>query len=91
MARPDKKKDDKNKRSSRNNLFKRRKFCRFTVEKIPEVDYKDVNILKEFITENGKLIPARITGTRMQVAVIAMSGQSKILRVSLTSFVSSSL
>ncbi len=64
MARPDKKKDDKNKRSSRNNLFNRRKFCRFTVEKIPEVDYKDINILKEFITENGKLIPARITGTR---------------------------
>ena len=32
--------------------------------KIAEVDYKDVNILKEFITENGKLIPARITGTR---------------------------
>ncbi|MGC2049281.1 MAG: 30S ribosomal protein S18 [Gallionella sp.] len=65
MARPsDKKKDDKNKRSSRNNLFKRRKFCRFTVEKIAEVDYKDVNILKEFISENGKLIPARITGTK---------------------------
>jgi small subunit ribosomal protein S18 len=65
MARPsDKKKDDKNKRSSRNNLFKRRKFCRFTVEKILEVDYKDINILKEFISENGKLIPARITGTK---------------------------
>ncbi len=64
MARPsDKKKDDK-KRSSRNNLFKRRKFCRFTVEKIVEVDYKDVGILKEFVTENGKLIPARITGTK---------------------------
>ena len=65
MARPsDKKKDDKKKHSSRNNLFKRRKFCRFTVDKIPEVDYKDVNILKEFISENGKLIPARITGTK---------------------------
>ena len=65
MARPsDKKKDDKNKRSSRNNLFKRRKFCRFTVDKIPFVDYKDVNILKEFISENGKLIPARISGPR---------------------------
>ena len=38
MARPDKKKDDKNKRSSRNNLFKRRKFCRFTVDKIAEVE-----------------------------------------------------
>ncbi len=63
MARVFKKKDDKKNNSSRN-LFKRRKFCRFTAEKIAEVDYKDINILKEFITENGKLIPARITGTK---------------------------
>lgn len=46
------------------NLFKRRKFCRFTVEGIKEVDYKDVNLLKDFIAENGKIIPARITGTK---------------------------
>jgi small subunit ribosomal protein S18 len=45
-------------------LFKRRKFCRFTVEKIEEVDYKDVDILKDFITENAKIMPARITGTK---------------------------
>ena len=44
--------------------FKRRKFCRFTVEKIAEVDYKAVDILKDFIAENGKIIPARITGTK---------------------------
>jgi small subunit ribosomal protein S18 len=63
MARVFKKKDDKKNSSSRQ-LFKRRKFCRFTAEKIAEVDYKDINILKEFVTENGKLIPARITGTK---------------------------
>ena len=63
MARVFKKKDDKKNSSSRQ-LFKRRKFCRFTAEKIAEVDYKDINILKEFISENGKLIPARITGTK---------------------------
>ena len=63
MARIIKKKDDKKGNSSRQ-LFKRRKFGRFTAEKIAEVDYKDINILKEFITENGKLIPARITGTK---------------------------
>jgi small subunit ribosomal protein S18 len=63
MARIVKKKDDKKNNPSRS-LFKRRKFCRFTAEKIAEVDYKDINILKEFITENGKLIPARITGTK---------------------------
>mgnify|MGYP003438766765 CR=1 FL=1 len=44
-------------------LFRRRKFCRFTAEGIKEVDYKDIAILKDFINENGKIIPARITGT----------------------------
>ena len=45
-------------------LFKRRKFCRFSAEKIEEVDYKDVDLLKDFITENAKIMPARITGTK---------------------------
>ena len=63
MPRVFKKKDDKKSNSSRQ-LFKRRKFCRFTADKIPEVDYKDLNILKEFVAENGKVIPARITGTK---------------------------
>jgi small subunit ribosomal protein S18 len=45
-------------------LFKRKKICRFTVEKIAYVDYKEVEMLKDFITENGKIIPARITGTK---------------------------
>ena len=44
-------------------LFRRRKFCRFTAEKIEWVDYKAVDILKDFINENGRIIPARITGT----------------------------
>ena len=45
-------------------LFRRRKFCRFTAEGIKQIDYKDVNLLKDFINENGKIIPARITGTK---------------------------
>ena len=48
----------------RGQLFRRRKFCRFTAEKIKEVDYKDIGLLKDFINENGKIIPARITGTK---------------------------
>ena len=44
--------------------FRRRKYCRFTAEKITEVDYKDVELLKTFITETGKIIPSRITGTK---------------------------
>ena len=45
-------------------LFKRRKFCRFTAEKVEWIDYKDVDLLKDFINENGRIIPARITGTK---------------------------
>jgi small subunit ribosomal protein S18 len=56
----DAKKDNKGSKQ----LFKRRKFCRFTAEKIEWIDYKDVELLKDFIGENGKIIPARITGTR---------------------------
>lgn len=46
------------------NTFKRRKFCRFTAENIKQIDYKDIGILKDFVSENGKIIPARITGTK---------------------------
>jgi small subunit ribosomal protein S18 len=55
------KKDGK---SQNRGLFRRRKFCRFTAEKIKLVDYKDIALLKDFINENGKIIPARITGTK---------------------------
>ncbi len=51
-------------RGGRGALFRRRKFCRFTAEGIKWVDYKDIGILKDFINENGKIIPARITGTK---------------------------
>ncbi len=45
-------------------MQKRRRYCRFTVEGIKQVDYKDLNLLKDFIAENGKIIPARIMGTK---------------------------
>ena len=44
--------------------FRRRKFCRFTAENIIEIDYKDLNILKQYIGESGKIVPSRITGTK---------------------------
>ncbi len=58
--------DFKKKRESSGSkaLFRRKKFCRFTAEKIEQIDYKDVELLKDFITENGKITPARISGTR---------------------------
>jgi small subunit ribosomal protein S18 len=54
---------NKNKRPTQVALFKRKKFCRFTADKVEYIDYKDVEVLKDFITENGKITPARLTGT----------------------------
>lgn len=44
--------------------FRRRKFCRFTAEGITEIDFKDLNILKQYVGESGKIVPSRITGTK---------------------------
>jgi small subunit ribosomal protein S18 len=44
-------------------FFRRRKFCRFTAEGVIEIDYKDIATLKNYITESGKIVPSRITGT----------------------------
>lgn len=44
-------------------ILKKKKFCRFTVEGYTEIDYKDAELLKNYITETGKIIPSRITGT----------------------------
>lgn len=41
----------------------RRKVCAFCQEKVEYIDYKDVNRLKKFITEGGKILPRRMTGT----------------------------
>ena len=57
-------KDKRPKRNTQSLLFKRKRFCRFTVAKVEEVDYKDMDTLRDFISENGKIIPARLTGTR---------------------------
>ncbi len=45
-------------------FFRRKKYCRFTAEKVEEIDYKDINTLKNYITETGKIVPSRITGTK---------------------------
>jgi len=43
---------------------RRKKYCRFTAEGITEIDYKDVGLLRQFVSETGKIIPSRITGTK---------------------------
>jgi len=49
-----------NRKGGRN---KRRKVCFFTVNKIKHIDYKDTDMLKKFISERGKILPRRVTGT----------------------------
>ncbi len=44
-------------------FFRRRKYCKFTAEGIEQVDYKDLGMLKGYVTETGKIVPSRITGT----------------------------
>ena len=43
--------------------FGRKRYCRFTAEGIKEIDYKDLDLLRDYITETGKIVPSRITGT----------------------------
>ncbi|MBP0618581.1 30S ribosomal protein S18 [Cupriavidus consociatus] len=60
------KRDNKNKKrfQQQNPLFKRKRFCRFTVAGVDQIDYKDLDTLKDFVGDNGKITPARLTGTK---------------------------
>ena len=48
------------------NYFRRKKFCKFTAEGVSEIDYKDLATLKQYVSETGKIVPARVTGTKAQ-------------------------
>ena len=45
-------------------FFRRKKYCRFTAEGVKEIDYKDIATLKQYVSETGKIVPSRITGTK---------------------------
>jgi small subunit ribosomal protein S18 len=51
-------------RKFRRGRNKRRKVCYFTVNKIQYIDYKDTELLRKFISERGKILPRRVTGTK---------------------------
>ncbi|MFB5676965.1 30S ribosomal protein S18 [Paenibacillus terreus] len=75
---------DDNKRPARRGRNKRRKVCYFTVNKITHIDYKDTELLKKFISERGKILPRRVTGTsakyqRMLTIAIKRSRQIALL------------
>jgi small subunit ribosomal protein S18 len=50
-------------RSMKKEIIKTKKVCRFTENKIKYIDFKDVKLLQRYVTEQGKIIPKRITGT----------------------------
>jgi small subunit ribosomal protein S18 len=55
---------NKQKRHNSSRFFRRKRYCRFTAEGIESIDYKDLATLKAYITETGKIVPSRITGTK---------------------------
>ena len=44
--------------------FRRKRYCRFTAEGVKEIDYKDINTLQNYLTETGKIVPSRLSGTK---------------------------
>ncbi|OUV02546.1 MAG: 30S ribosomal protein S18 [Betaproteobacteria bacterium TMED82] len=55
--------DRRKRKNNQTALFKRKRVCRFSGKNPEVVDYKNVELLKDFVSETGKIIPARITGT----------------------------
>lgn len=71
-------------RKKKKKKFTRAKVCRLTVDKVIHIDYKDVALLKHFVTERGKIIPRRITGAtakhqRMLTRAINLARQIALL------------
>ena len=54
---------DKAVATQKKQYFRRKKVCRFCVEKIDDINYKDVKLLGPFVPERGKILPRRISGT----------------------------
>ena len=68
-------------RRKRKHFYVRRKVCRFCVDSKLAIDYKDPNILRQFVTERGKIIPRRISGNcaRHQRRVTRAIKQARLL------------
>ena len=47
-------------------FFRRKRYCKFTAEGTEEIDYKDLATLKAYVTESGKIVPSRISGTKVR-------------------------
>ncbi len=53
--------NDSERGGGRGRLFQRRRSCRFCLEKVP-IDFKDTGLLRNFLTERGRIVPRRISG-----------------------------
>ena len=69
------KKDKDKAQGQRRPMFRRRKVCKFCVDKIDDINYKDVKLVSPFVPERGKILPRRISGTcamhqrKLQIAI----------------------
>jgi small subunit ribosomal protein S18 len=84
MARYATKSKARGKRRSKKRTSSRNKVCRLTVDRVVYIDYKDVAMLKHYVTERGKIIPRRITGAtahhqRMLTRAIQLARQIALL------------
>src|SRR5436305_10605941 len=61
-GRPDGPRPDRGGRDGGRKFFRRKKVCKFCVEKIDDINYKDVRLLGQFVAERGKIVPRRLTG-----------------------------
>lgn len=63
MERNDRNREDRGDRGGRGNRKGRKKVCSFCVDKVYDIDYKDVPRLRRYISERAKIVPRRVTGT----------------------------
>ncbi len=54
--------DDRSSRTMKSKVYFKRKVCKFCAQKV-KIDYKDIDVLRKYTTERGKILPRRITGT----------------------------
>ncbi len=67
-------------------IFQRRKVCRFCAEKKDTIDYKDIQVLRNFVTDRGKIVPSRISGNCARHQRVLSSAVKKSRNIALLPF-----
>ncbi len=78
---PERQSEQRPRRPQGRRFVRRRKFCRFCADTSMVIDYKDPDLLRSFVTERYKILPARVTGTcaRHQRALTSAIKRARIL------------